>query len=352
MLRTRIGRAGFTLVELLVVIAIIGILVGLLLPAVQAARDAARRMSCSNNLKQLGLAMHNYESAHGKLPALGARGLGANMGIHYAYTISVLPFIEQGPAYQQMMGQARPSGPGLPSPWSTANNPFNNQVWRVDIPTFQCPSDRVPVDRRESPSLLNYKVCVGDDYHQNHFRPNQGRDNRGIFQIERWRRFADITDGLSNTVMLGEVAGGGTRNQILGGVALNMRDWNPAACEARVNWATRTLTGATRQEFRPTSGRAWDGRPYFVGFATIVAPNGPSCHWGGVDGNEHMGTLSAFHPAGAQVCNADGSVAFVSETIDSGNQAANDVANPAGPSPYGVWGARGSINGGEVFANQ
>lgn len=345
-------RTGFTLVELLVVIAIIGILVGLLLPAVQAAREAARRMSCSNNLKQFGLAMHNYESTHGKLPALGARGMGNNTGIFYAYTIALLPFMEQDPAYQRMMSEARPSGPGLPSPWATNSTAFNDQVWKIDIPSFMCPSDPPPADRGESPSLINYKVCVGDDYHQNHFVPSQNRNNRGIFQMERWRKFAEVTDGLSNTAMVGEVAGGGGPRQILGGVAVNMQAWNPAACEARVDPATRLLTGDVRANFRPTSGRAWDGRPYFVGFATVVAPNGPSCHWGGVDGNEHMGTLSAYHPAGAQLCNADGSVMFVSETIDAGNQTIDDVADPAGRlSPYGVWGARGSAAGGEVLSS-
>ncbi|WP_153555412.1 DUF1559 domain-containing protein [Roseimaritima sediminicola] len=342
-------KAGFTLVELLVVIAIIGVLVGLLLPAVQAAREAARRMSCSNNLKQLGLAMHNYESTHKKLPALGVRGMGGNTGVWYAWTIATLPFIEQDPMYQAIKQEARPHGPGLPTPWSTANSTFHNTAWKVDIPSFMCPSDSEPSNRGESPSILNYKVSVGDDYHQNHFIPSQNRDNRGIFQMDRWRAFADITDGLSNTVMIGEAVGSGGSRDLLGGVALNMRAWNPAACEARVDPATRKLTGDVRASFRPHTGRAWDGRPYFVGFATMVAPNGPTCHWGGVDGNEHMGTLTSRHPGGAQVVNADGSVEFITETIDAGDQAVDDVADPAGrPSPWGLWGARGSRNAGEV----
>ncbi len=337
------GRAAFTLVELLVVIAIIGVMVGLLLPAVQAAREAARRMSCSNNLKQLGLAMHNYESTYKKLPAMGFRGVGEDPGWWYAWTIGVLPYVEQQPRYDAMMTQARPSGPGLPTPWSTANTPFNNANWRGDIPTFICPTDMPPDNRGESPSLLTYKVCVGDDYHQNHFRPDQNRSNRGIFQVMSWRGFNEIPDGLSNTVMLGEVAGGGGRDDIIGGVALNMQAWNPAACEARVDPLTRRLIAPTREPFRPTNGRAWDGRPYFVGFATMVGPNGPSCHWGGVDGNEHMGTAASRHPGGAQVTMADGSVSFVSETIDTGNLTIDDIQDPGSRrSPYGVWGALGS----------
>jgi prepilin-type N-terminal cleavage/methylation domain-containing protein/prepilin-type processing-associated H-X9-DG protein len=352
-------RSGFTLVELLVVIAIIGILVALLLPAVQAAREAARRMQCSNNLKQLSLAMHNYHDTYKALPALGYIGAQGNPGIGqgnwpYSWAIGTLQFVEQTPLNQAIMTQAKPSGPGLPTPWSVANNAWNNANWRVDISVHICPSDQKPLNRNESPSLLTYKVCVGDDYHQNHFRPDQNRDNRGIFQINRWLNLSGITDGTSNTIMLGEAAMGGAANEIKGGVALNMQNWSPAGCLARVDPTTKRLTNPVRADFRPTGGRAWDGRPYFVGFATLVAPNGPSCHWGGVDGNEHMGTMSSYHPGGGQVSMADGSVTFISETINVGNQAQPDWASAAddnrgGPSPYGVWGALGSRRGGESF---
>ena len=82
----------------------------------------------------------------------------------------------------------------------------------------------------------------------------------------------------------------------------------------------------------------------------MVAPNGPTCHWGGVDGNEHMGTASSFHPGGCQVAYADGSVSFMMETVDTGDQTVNDVANPVRYSPYGVWGALGSMRWQEVVA--
>jgi prepilin-type processing-associated H-X9-DG protein len=195
---------------------------------------------------------------------------------------------------------------------------------------------------------------VGDDYHQNHFRPDEsGRDNRGIFQIERWLEIGAVKDGTSNTVMLGEMVGGGDQRDIMGGVALNMTAWNPAACLARKDPANpKRLLGSVRAQFRPVGGRAWDGRPYFVGFATLVAPNGPSCHWGGVDGNEHMGTLSSWHSGGGQVAMGDGAVRFISQSIDTGAQAVNDVDTPGGrPSPWGVWGALGSRNGGETVGD-
>lgn len=342
-------RGAFTLVELLVVIAIIGILIALLLPAVQAAREAARRSQCTNNLKQLALAQHNYHDTYKTFPALGSRGIGQDVGWFYAWTIATLPYIEQSGLYDGMMSEARPSGPGLPTPWSTASNAFNNSYWKVDLSAFRCPSEgSQPPDRGESPSLLNYRVCTGDDYHQNHFVPSQGRDNRGIYQMERWIGMASINDGTSNTVMLGESVAGGGPADLKGGVAVNQQAWNPAACSARYDPTTKQLTGNVRANFRPPGGRAWDGRPYFVGFATMVPPNGPSCHWGGVDGNEHMGTLSSFHPGGGNVAMADGSVHFISETIDAGNQAVDDIDNPGGrPSPWGVWGALGSRAGGE-----
>jgi prepilin-type processing-associated H-X9-DG protein len=288
---------------------------------------------------------------HKKLPALGMRGMGENTGWRYSGLISLLPFVEQSPLYDGIMAQANVGrGYGLPTPWSTANTAFINSFWKRDIPSFICPSKGgVPPNRGESPSLISYRFCTGDDYHQNHFLPTDNRDNRGVYQTERWLPFAGIQDGTSNTVMLGEASiGVGGQRDLKGGVAVNMQAWNPAACSARFDPVTRQLTGDVRAIFRPPGGRAWDGRPYFVGFATLVPPNGPSCHWGGVDGNEHMGTLSSNHPSGAQVAMADGSVHFITENIDAGIQTVDDIEQPGGrPSPWGVWGALGSRSGSE-----
>lgn len=353
-------KRGFTLVELLVVIAIIGILVGLLLPAVQAAREAARRMQCSNNLKQLGLAALNYESAHKKFMALGHSGagygypgLGAGEGTTYSWTLDVLPYIEQTALNEAFRSRARPAGPGLPSPWTVNDDPWIVQYWRVKIPSFTCPSDSGPTDASESPSALNYKASVGDDFHQNHFRPDQeGRDNRGMFQLNRYLGMGSVTDGTSNTIMFGEAITGGGPDDVLGGVANEMKGFSPASCVARMNPADpRRITAPVRASFRPTGGRAWDGRPYFSAFSTMVPPNGPACHWGDVDGNEAMISLSSRHTGGGQVCYVDGSVRFVSQSIDGGNQAINDEATPGGRmSPWGVWGALGSRAGGETVS--
>jgi prepilin-type N-terminal cleavage/methylation domain-containing protein len=350
----KLFRSGFTLVELLVVIAIIGILVALLLPAIQAAREAARRTECANKLKQIALAMHNYHDTNKVFPALGTTWYNPGNNIWYSCYIAILPYIEQTPRYDGIMQQALRSSGGLPSPWDTGSGTWNLEYWKRDIPTFICPSDVPPTNRNESPCLLNYKVCVGDDYHQNHSAPwSSNRYNRGIFQMGRWVSTAVITDGTSNTVMLGEMVGGGDRDEVLGGVALNMQAWNPAACLARIDPAIPTrITAPYREDYRPTGGRAFDGRPYFVGFATMVGPNGPSCHSGGVDGNEHMGTLSSRHPGGAQVAMGDAKVRFIGNGIDTGQQYVDDIATPASrPSPWGVWGALGSMQGKEAVTS-
>ncbi len=362
-------RIGFTLVELLVVIAIIGILVGLLLPAVQAAREAARRMQCSNNLKQLGLSLHNYESTfkvfpsnyQGRAPG-GQRGIGVNNN-EYGFTIGLLPYFEQGPRYNAMMARARPNGPGLPRPWAGTAGYHNEEQrvwgmdqknWTSDIPTLICPSDPPTPDRRESPQLINYKGSVGDSFFGNRDFAGGNRDNRGVFMKGRYLPISGLSDGTSNTVMLAEVAAGGGPRDILGGVAQNLRSYSPAACLARVTTVggTRQLIGPWRAVFRPVTGRAFDGRPYFISVTTMSAPNGPHCNFGRGDWDSSLVPASSFHTGGATCVMGDGSVHFISQSIDVGNQAVEqqNAANPvySGPSMYGVWGALGSRSGGET----
>lgn len=235
MKRSRKVTSAFTLVELLVVIAIIGILVGLLLPAVQAAREAARRMSCSNNLKQFGLALLNYESAHKSLPygtnphALPGWRTKYGKG---SQLVKLLPFIEQSSLYNQLdwvslyRGGADENGIdaqmgdlGYGLKWWTTRTPQPDQK---DLPNFRCPSDGWSDSPTSSKS--NYAMSMGNQNMPDggrcpglngnnfgtgaagHGDSNSGRNVSGITSRFYWSaRLADITDGLSNVIAMGEM---------------------------------------------------------------------------------------------------------------------------------------------------
>ncbi len=192
-------RSAFTLVELLVVIAIIGILVGLLLPAVQAAREAARRMQCSNNLKQIALATHNYESAFKRFPGLTGSS-------SFSPQARVLPFIEQA-NLQRLIDFSQPLfvGPA----WAAQLNPLFNQATGTVVPVFLCPSEAAAPTRPTTVAGGGAGVFAGTNYM---FSLGSGTgtnyDDRyrtdGIVWENSWMRIAEVTDGTSNTVMLCE----------------------------------------------------------------------------------------------------------------------------------------------------
>jgi prepilin-type N-terminal cleavage/methylation domain-containing protein len=195
----KLNRRAFTLVELLVVIAIIGILVGLLLPAVQSAREAARRMQCSNNLKQMVLATHNYESTYRRLPGLTGSS-------SFSPQARILPFIEQA-NLQNLIDFQQPLYVG--PVWRAQLNPLLVPAAGMVVPTFLCPSDAATPQRETIAADgntarvagLNYMFSYGSGTLTNY-------DDRyrtdGIVWENSWARFADITDGMSNTVMLSE----------------------------------------------------------------------------------------------------------------------------------------------------
>ena len=252
MVRRKSSATGFTLVELLVVIAIIGILVGLLLPAVQAAREAARRMSCSNNFKQIGLGIHNYHSAYKQLPVHhGGTGLsynpprggwweGSTTTNHEELSalVGITPFIEQQALWEQISNggsncvpdpNGNPRVPPTPSGlWSPMGpNPRADRgdnsdwfvPWSTEVPTFRCPSD--PGEGRPGRGRLNYAVCLGDSFSQvwdhgpkepnlteppDDWRPTYFKAvDRGFFSKRRVTKFRDVLDGLANTIAMAEI---------------------------------------------------------------------------------------------------------------------------------------------------
>ncbi|MEM6363982.1 MAG: DUF1559 domain-containing protein [Planctomycetota bacterium] len=397
----RRNRRGFTLVELLVVIAIIGVLVGLLLPAVQAAREAARRMSCSNNVKQIGLGLHNYHSAFKQLPIQGsgtgvegqnaASGVGSNTtgGGHnhrdLSFLVGIISFVEQQALWEQI---SNPSIEvvGLPdlmpgTSWN-AMGPVSWQVfyppWMTEIPTLRCPSD--PGSGLPSLGRTNYAACMGDSIQ----RQDTGRFNgtlmentnrsivvrnahRGVFVMRDATRFRDILDGLSNTIMGGEITTDlGDRAITTSGSIGNGStavQQNPNLC------ADNTQTDPSRPQFwcndaslctvpnlQPVGDRfrgyRWaDGRALWSGFTTILPPNREICQGGAATAPGNVVGVfppSSRHPGGCHILMGDGAVVFVTDSIEAGDPRSPMVRDgaaylPAGSeSPYGLWGALGT----------
>lgn len=308
MLRNR-QRTAFTLVELLVVIAIIGILIALLLPAVQAAREAARRMSCSNNLKQIGLALHNYHDTYNRFPPSAILPFGATFD-SWSVQARLLPFLEQA-NLQDLIN------------W---NFPYTAQpnVTRVRVPTYLCPSE---INDRERPDgalthyPLNYGINLGTWFV---YDPNTRRGGNGLSHPNSLTSMANVTDGTSNTLAFAEVKAWSPY----------FRDGsNPAAAGAPIpaDPASVPLVG----EFKANSGHTeWvDGRAHQTGFTGTFPPNTEVPYVSGgqtysVDFTSRregktineltyaVVTSRSYHPGGAQVLLTDGSARFVSETVE------------------------------------
>jgi prepilin-type N-terminal cleavage/methylation domain-containing protein len=404
-------RKGFTLVELLVVIAIIGILVGLLLPAVQAAREAARRMSCSNNFKQLGLGIHNYHSTYNQMPSPGGSGLNrqrlasilnnVNASNHYRLNILVpmLPFIEQQPLWEKISNPYRltVAGNGFAAGWtwpSMGPVPWQNwdiayPMWRTQVGTFRCPSDPAV---STGVGFTNYATCVGDGiwrvctgfganfYANTAEQPALPVDNsalRGSIHRVANFGFRDILDGTANTVVMGEIGTDDGTNKILGRMVgagdgytfpLGQLENNPDLCNT-----------VARDPLRPKylkigigtvgnrGGRWTDFGSCWSVFNTVLPPNGPSCSHTNSSptighGDQIGGVMSAgsHHRGGCHVLMGDGAVKFVTENIESGNKNSPSVHSPGtgttftagglaagSESPYGLWGALGTRAGSE-----
>ncbi len=364
---------AFTLVELLVVIAIIGILVGLLLPAVQAAREAARRMQCSNNLKQLTLASLNYESAYGRFPSAmnGPIVLPANWGGswessrgHHSAWLQMLPYIEQNPLYSTISSGPQEGGMSMDRPFGPHSlRPYT--PYKARISAFLCPSDpgATTMGWSSDQAPICYATNFGDST-----RGTDGRHNgewgspnpRGMFGIV-WsspgvrtvgpgvgKTIGSVTDGTSNTISFSEITVFNGQGKIHGHYTTMPRDTfraSPIAC-MQTRGPNGTIVGPLPSSHH-RHGESWaSGFTMNSGFCTILPPNAPSCANDRGEWQEGIYTANSYHTGGVNLSMVDGSVHFISGAIDTGNLAA--PVPTGGPSPYGVWGGLGTSSGGEV----
>jgi type II secretory pathway pseudopilin PulG len=360
-----------------VVIAIIGILIGLLLPAVQAAREAARRSQCTNNLKQLGLALNNYHSAFKSYPpALGGPAM-INADGQSVCTRSILvpltAFLEQTSTFADAYDTT--VAPNVPNPDDEEdedNDTFGGEVWTRTIAVFLCPSDSGLAKSKElvnggGKKPTNYAVSAGD-WAESAVPTDPIPNPRGFASIsQRARKYpgitrqnTDIKDGISNTIAMGEIiiaapsearnANVGTvvdANSVIAGTLEEVLAGTvPGNCFDTVT-GNQYISGLT---VKKNKGHFWcQGLPQQSCFSTLLPPNGPSAMSGAENGNKQrlFNSAASYHRGGANVVIADGAVKFVSNTIDTGQLRDGGKLVKTGKSPFGIWGALGSISGGD-----
>jgi prepilin-type N-terminal cleavage/methylation domain-containing protein len=343
MLNLKKRSRGFTLIELLVVIAIIAILIALLLPAVQQAREAARRTQCRNNLKQLGIALHNYHDTFTLFPPAHIRTWDGGTGVTgwrgFSLHTMCLPYIDQAPLYNTVNFNAYFDWESTPAGIVGVSN---NVARRKKLPAFLCPSD----------SPFPASVDIGNNNYAGSMGPSLGQyvnpvgTRNGMFNFDVIVRMGDIRDGTSNTVAMAEQLVGDNTNgaytpgDVVRGIAFtttSVTKWTQAEVTA---YGLACDTAAAKANQHSHNGRDWMiGMPAQTLFNTLGPPNHkyPTCQnctgCGWMD-SQGMFPARSRHTGGVHCLMGDGAVKFVSDNID-----------------LGTWQNVGSINGSETVGD-
>lgn len=318
-------RQAFTLVELLVVIAIIGVMVGLLLPAVQAAREAARRMSCGNNMKQQGLALHNYHSTYNTFPpavfASGQINNNVNLAIPVKNTTGwamLLPFFEEQAAYDQYNFNVCSSSSRRTNYPATApvmgNDTINQPIYSRRYSLLECPSHTDAGQARTLNPGTNELYSMRDAKRTSYFfsagqytDDNSNYSNlaarrlRGIgaFGNDGGAKFGDITDGTSNAIAIGESRGGRTKASA---------DWGP--------WGLNGTRTCCMGVVMADNNTAVPGTPITFNASHVRDYHINSSYNNDAQRRQFAWTFGSQHPGGAQFTMCDGSVTFLSNSLD------------------------------------
>ncbi|MDR2170726.1 MAG: DUF1559 domain-containing protein [Planctomycetaceae bacterium] len=345
---------GFTLVELLVVIAIIGVLIALLLPAVQAAREAARRMSCSSNMKQFALALHNLHDTNKEFPRLRSRRKPpSDAATDWSLGTFLLPYIEQQARYDAIMAE-----PLTPTFYPHSSKPSVQGT----IAMLRCPSDINSKTATNGTTKTSIVISVADAINNNENMNSGGIGVRSAFVSDVEKDISAITDGTSNTIFASEtcVGIGNSNDAYMSAMnAVGGLDTNPRQCLDYLDPNNRRFfksgTGGYTYHFLGGSGTYDSQRgtnffrsvPNQSAFCTVLPPNTSNCsagqyqHWG-------VYTASSRHSGGVNASFFDGSVQFIRDSI---NSISPGITTPkqviSGASEFGIWGALGSISGGE-----
>ena len=352
--RKRIGfkrvARGVTILEMLIVMACVAVLVALLLPAVRFSGDAAQRMQCSFRLKQLGLACHNYEAAHGVFPSSMA---GTSLyndqrkgnADRLSGVVALLPFLERDDLWNRISEPLVAEDfeyPAMgPAPWVSEYPP-----WQQSLPELRCPTNA------QQPSSTSFAFSVGDQAYQLH----APEAPRGAFACGVWRSLRDISDGTSNTVGMTEIGNPAERRVeglvVVRGTRAVLVD--PRTCTQLGN-EHGLIEGDAGWPLRPR-GRNWaDGAANSSLVQMILPPNQPSCAIADSATSDGLYSAGSYHEGGCNTLMMDGAVHFVSSSIDWGAPGTavprlSDSESQHRESPFGVWGALGSASAGEEGA--